>query len=274
MIGRGFAVRWIPLVGLAIGLAVLAVIATPVMDWLVRPPSGAADHRIAPWLAWHGRLMVAGWAVLAPAGIIAARYFKIRPGQDWPRQLDDKAWWHAHRWLQGTGIAAATAGLWLAWTNAGGTPALAEFHAILGWVLMVLGWTQIAVALLRGTKGGPTDPRAKAPDWAGDHYSMTRRRIAFEYVHKLGGYAALALTVVAVLTGLVLADAPRWMWLAITCWWTALWAVAIALQRAGRSVDTYQAIWGPGPDLPGNRKHPIGWGVVRPISSPPGDNHC
>ena len=38
------------------------------------------------------------------------------------------------------------------------------------------------------------------------------------------------------------------------------------LQRQGRCIDTYQAIWGPDPRHPGNRLKPVGWGVRRPQS--------
>lgn len=245
----------------AIGLAVVAV--PPVRDWLLRPWDGADDHRLTSWVAWHGRLMVAGWAILIPLGTIAARYFKIWPGQNWPDRLDDKRWWHAHRLLQCGGIAAATGGLWLAWRNAGGGPGLAHWHAILGWTIMLLGWMQIAGGMLRGSKGGPTDPRAGARDFHGDHYAMTPRRILFERLHKSGGYAALALTVVVVPMGLTLADAPRWMWLVIALWWMLLAGAAWRFQRAGRCVDTYQAIWGPAANLPGGRLRPIGWGISR-----------
>jgi hypothetical protein len=42
----------------------------------------------------------------------------------------------------------------------------------------------------------------------------------------------------------------------------------VSLQRAGRCIDTYQAIWGLDPDLPGNRRRPIGFGIVRrPITN-------
>ncbi len=39
--------------------------------------------------------------------------------------------------------------------------------------------------------------------------------------------------------------------------------VFVVLQRAGRCIDTYQAIWGLDPSLPGNRRRPIGLGIVR-----------
>jgi hypothetical protein len=71
--------------------------------------------------------------------------------------------------------------------------------------------------------------------------------------------------VAVVVAGLVLADAPRWMALLLGAWWLALVLAFAALQRAGRCVDTYQAIWGPDPKHPGNRLRPIGWGVRRPV---------
>ena len=39
--------------------------------------------------------------------------------------------------------------------------------------------------------------------------------------------------------------------------------VAVRLQRAGRCIDTYQAIWGPDPCHPGNSRGVIGWGIRR-----------
>ena len=57
--------------------------------WLATPISGASDHAIAMPLAWHGRLMVLAMGLLTPPLIIVARFFKIMPRQDWPRQLDN-----------------------------------------------------------------------------------------------------------------------------------------------------------------------------------------
>lgn len=250
-----------------VGVGLIACI-TPLGAWLSRPWDDAPHPGLPAWMAWHGRLMVLGWAILAPAGVLAARYCKIWPGQDWPRELDDQHWWHAHRLLQTGAIMAASAGLLLAWRNAAGLSPLARAHGLLGWAIMGLGWAQIVGGLLRGAKGGPTDPRCASGDLSGDHYSMTSRRIVFEYAHKLGGYVVLGLSVVAVAMGLRLADAPRWMWLVIVLWWIALAGVATACQRAGLCIDTYQAIWGPDGALPGNRRRPIGWGVSRPLRHP------
>jgi hypothetical protein len=58
------------------------------------------------------------------------------------------------------------------------------------------------------------------------------------------GYAALALTLLTTALGLALADAPRWMALVIAIWWLLLARVFLWLQKKGRVVDTYTAIWG------------------------------
>ena len=42
------------------------------IDWWLAPLSGAATHAIAPWAAWHSRLMVLAWGVLVPLGVLAA----------------------------------------------------------------------------------------------------------------------------------------------------------------------------------------------------------
>ena len=51
---------------------------------------------------------------------------------------------------------------------------------------------------------------------------MTPRRVMFESLHKVLGLVTLALALAAVAMGLYLANAPRWMWLAIGIWWTML----------------------------------------------------
>ena len=131
---------------------------------------------------------------------------------------------------------------------------------------LAAGWLQIALGLARGSKGGPTDPGADPRDprtWRGDHYDMTPRRIVFERSHKLLGYLALVLAVAAIVTGLFHADAPRWMFLALAAWWAGLLAWAVHMQRRGRNIDTYQAIWGPDPRHPGAKRKPTGFGITR-----------
>lgn len=208
---------------------------------------------------WHARCMVLGWGLLLPLGVLVARFFKVMPHQRWPQVLDNPAWWHAHRGLQWAGVAVMSLGAALVWQQGAGATPLARVHGWAGWGLVAAAWLQIAGGLTRGSKGGPT-----AEALRGDHYDMTPRRIAFERIHKALGWAALLAAVGVIALGLALVDAPRWMALALAGWWLALAVAFTHLQRRGRCIDTYQAIWGPGLQHPGNRIAPIGWGMHRP----------
>lgn len=226
--------------------------------WLFTPLSGASEHHIAGPVAWHARLMVLSWGFMFPLGAFAARYFKVLPGQDWPNQLDNRAWWHAHRTLQYAGVVLMTFGLILVWEIDATQGVAAQWHAWLGWSLCVIGWGQVLSGWLRGSKGGPTDKRLR-----GDHYDMTRRRVVFERLHKTLGWLAILLALIATALGLALVDAPRWMALVLGIWWAVLGIAFVDLHKRGRCLDTYQAIWGPGEQHPGNHRPLTGWGVRR-----------
>lgn len=235
--------------------------------WLMTPISGAAEHTLALQVAWHGRLMVLAWAAGIPVAVLLARFYKVTPRQRWPQHLDNSFWWHAHRLINYTALALTLIALVLIWDVASHAGTLRQVHAWMGWTVLASGVAQILGAYLRGSKGGPTDARraanGNAIDWHGDHYDMTPRRILFERVHKSLGYCAMLLAAVTVLTGLWSADAPRWMWLAIAAWW-CVWALMFwRLQSQGRCIDTYQAIWGPGKEHPGNTGKIVGLGVRR-----------
>ncbi|MBL8346273.1 MAG: cytochrome B [Rubrivivax sp.] len=204
--------------------------------------------------------MVVGWGVLLPVGALVARYFKVTGRQRWPDQLDNKAWWHAHRALQWSGIAVMSVGALIAWLLGVRATPLAAVHGWAGWALVAMGWLQVIAGLARGSKGGPTDARLR-----GDHYDMTPYRQAFERLHKGLGWLTVLLAAGVIAGGLVLADAPRWMPLVLAAWWLALGWAAWRWQAQGRCIDTYQAIWGPDRAHPGNRIRPIGWGVRRPL---------
>lgn len=227
------------------------------LDWWQAPLSGAATHAVAPEVAWHARLMVLAWGLMIPVGVLWARFWKVMPGQDWPRELDRPTWWHAHRGLQIGGAMIGIVAVTLVWSRAAANGD-ATLHHALGWVVVAAGCVQVLHGFARGTKGGPTSPALR-----GDHFDMTRHRVVFERVHKSLGWLAVLAAVASMLSGLVIADAPRWMLAALLAWWCLLVAAFVRWQRAGRALDTYQAIWGPDRDLPGNRRAPIGWGVVR-----------
>lgn len=229
------------------------------LQWLLTPLSGAAEHAIQPLTYWHARSMVLAWAVLFPLGALVARFHKVRPGRGWPQALDDKWWWHHHRWLQYTGCIAMLIGLGLAYRQGGGPAGgLAQWHHWLGWLVIVMAVLQVLGGLLRGSKGGPTDRQLR-----GDHYDMTPRRIAFEWLHKGLGWTSVLLSMVVIAMGLVVVDAPRWMPLVLALWYAVLIACFWRWHREGRCLDTYQAIWGPDPAHPGNGPRRARWGVRR-----------
>lgn len=229
------------------------------LDWWLSPLSGATAHVADGWMVWHARVMVLAWSVLLPLGVLAARYFKVTPQQDWPRHIDNRVWWHAHRALQYSGVVLMLVGVALAWDRGARLTSIAAWHAYLGWGIVVLGVLQVVGAWMRGSKGGPTDI-----DMRGDHYDMTPHRLWFEGIHKTLGWLAVVAAIATVCLGLLAADAPRWMALMLLLWWLALLALGVYLERSSRCIDTYQAIWGPDSIHPGNRRQHIGWGMKRP----------
>ncbi len=235
------------------------------MEWLLLPIDVSRAHLIPDNIAWHGRLMVIAWSVIFPSGVLIARFMKISPKQDWPNQLDNLTWWHSHWILQSLGGIAVVAALWLIWGMGDeGAPVLSAvgIHHLMGWTVAGFCVLQFLAGWLRGSKGGPTHP-AKDGSIHGDHYDMTPRRLAFEYLHKYLGYFALLASWVTTLLGLWVANAPVWMFLILSIWYVVLVALFVKLQRMGLAFDTYQAIWGPDPDLPGNQRKPIGFGIHR-----------
>lgn len=244
-----------------------AEFAAAALQWLMSPLSGSTVHVVDFGTSWHGRLMVLGWGILLPVGILLGRFYKVTPGQDWPRWLDNPFWFRSHRAFEyGAGVLMLAALVLILLASPASTR-WGDFHTYAGWTLVVLGWVQLLGSHLRGTMGGPVEPftrKLRPPEqWRGDHFDMTWKRVSFEYVHKVLGYGLLVLSVLILLSGLAAADALRWMWLLIGGWWLGVAVIFAILQRQGRAIDCYQAIWGVSPDLPGNRRKPIGWGIRR-----------
>ena len=157
-------------------------------------------------------------------------------------------------------MALLSLGVGLAWNQGLGGSDAARWHAGCGWVLFVAAWAQVVGAWMRGSKGGPTEPQMR-----GDHYDMTPWRLMFERLHKSLGWLLLLASAAVIVLGLAVVDAPRWMPLVLCIWWLALTASFVILQKRGRCIDTYQAIWGPDAQHPGNQIAPIGWGVKRAL---------
>ncbi|MEX0348120.1 MAG: cytochrome b561 domain-containing protein [Paracoccaceae bacterium] len=228
-------------------------------DWFTSPIDPDRAHEVGFAISWHARSMVLGWAVLAPLAVMAARFFKVMPGQDWPRELDNQSWWRSHWIGQALVLGLSIFGLALVLPSRWNEMSL---HNWLGYAVLFGMAVQVLLGLFRGSKGGPTAPAADG-SWRGDHYDMTAWRRAFEYMHKLLGYSLLLLAAATIVLGLWKANALVWMWLALAIWWALLIVAFVHMQQRGMAVDTYQAIWGDDPCHPGNQQPAPGWGVRR-----------
>ncbi|MCV6574429.1 MAG: cytochrome b561 domain-containing protein [Cohaesibacter sp.] len=233
------------------------------LDWLLAPIDPMRAHEVGFALSWHARLMTLAWGVLAPGAVVVARYFKIVPWQDWPRELDNKIWWNCHWMGQLLAYMLSLVGLGLILSADQPDGARDVLHYALGYSVLGLGTFQVLLGFFRGSKGGPT-ARHENGSLNGDHFNMSPWRLMFEFLHRVFGYLCLLLAVFAIVTGLWSANAPVWMWLVIGGWWLLLILLSVVLQSRGYAIDTYQAIWGPDPSLPGNRIAKAGWGTRRP----------
>lgn len=229
------------------------------LELLLAPIDASRAHDVSFAVSWHARVMVLGWGFLAPLAVLFARFFKVMPRQDWPRELDNRQWWCAHWMGQSCVLVLSFLGLALV------LPARWEemnLHRWMGYGVLLLVVLQATLGLLRGTKGGPTAP-SPSGSIRGDHYDMTPRRRMFEALHKGFGYGVLLLSVVTIILGLWDANAPRWMWLVLSVWWVVMLLSFVIFQKRGLAVDTYQAIWGTDLSHPGNQGPDPKWGMHR-----------
>ena len=238
------------------------------MDWLFASIDSTRPHEVGFAISWHARSMVLAWGVLAPLAVLLARFFKIMPGQDWPRALDNQTWWRGHWMGQSLVVGLTLFGLTMVLPS---DLASMGLHNWLGYLLVLCLAIQVAFGVFRGTKGGPTAPGVDGSP-RGDHYDMTPWRRTFEVCHKTLGYLMLFLGAVVILMGLWKANAPNWMWVTLVLWWFALSITFIVLQRRGMAIDTYQAIWGDNPTHPGNSRDDPGWGMRRPREDDEGEH--
>ena len=95
--------------------------------------------------------MVFAWIVLFPIGILAARFFKIMPAQDWPSELDNKTWWRTHLSTQYSGGVVLLFGLALILFAPENQGVSFLAHTTLGWIVVLMAAVQFAGGWLRGT---------------------------------------------------------------------------------------------------------------------------
>lgn len=245
-----------------------------IIFWLTDPMRGGLPLALSEAARLHGLLTTLAAGVLMPLGVLLARYFKILPGQDWPRELDRRLWWVAHLGIAYAAAIVFLVGIVIIVFEMGGledgedaVEHLTHAHAWFGWLSLAMLAAIFINGWQRGTVGGPGKP---APGTlgplhgvAGDHYDMTARRRWFERTHKLIGYLLLAELVACVITGLWYVNAPRGALVSLCAWWVMLLLFALRWERQGRCVDGYQAKWGPAMEHHGNRIPELGWGVRR-----------
>lgn len=140
---------------------------------------------IAETKVLHGVLMMIGWGVLLPAGVLIARYLK------WKGPL----WLKLHIGLQISGLAFGLAGLVLALVQFGPFGGSLGGHSLMGLLVSVLGLLQLINGFLRPKKGGRVAGAVPSP-----------RRRAWQVFHKGLGWLALALAVPTMVTGMLTLD--------------------------------------------------------------------
>eukprot|EP01066_Platyproteum_vivax_P012042 Platyproteum_vivax@DN5463_c0_g1_i1.p1 len=139
----------------------------------------------APAIMAHGSLMLIGWGVLLPTGVVMAITMKHRP---------DGLWFKLHWILQICGLVLGTVGwiIALVYFNVFKDVGTKQYvHGIIGMLVMILGLLQPINALIRPHP--PKDGEVKSP----------KRRV-WEVLHKSGGYSALILAVVNIAIGTTL----------------------------------------------------------------------
>ncbi|WP_455227307.1 cytochrome b561 domain-containing protein [Lautropia mirabilis] len=237
------------------------------LDWLRAPLHTGPLDDVNPVDFWHGVLMGTAGAVLVPVAVLAARYWKIVPGQDWPRIINHRGWQRVHGLCGVAAVLCLVAGVAMAFQGMSLASHLAHPHAWMGWGVMAVLLLLVVNIALRGSIGGPGRHQARTlvhlHDVPGDHYDMTRRRRIFEHGHRWLGYGLMLALFANVMTGYWHVNVPRGLALATLAWWACLALMAWRWERQGRAVDGYQARWGPSMAHPGNRIPRLGGGLHR-----------
>ena len=227
------------------------------MDWLLAPVHAGPPDDVNQADFWHGVLMAVGGGVLVPLSVLAARYWKIVPGQDWPRVINHRGWQIVHHAGGALALLCLVTGVTLVFQGMSLASHLNHPHAWAGWGVMTLVLLLVLNTALRGSIGGPGRRQARTlvhlHDVPGDFYDMTLRRRIFEWGHRLLGWGLVFALLGTVLTGYWHVNVNRWVLLLTALWWLLLAVLALRWERQGRAVDGYQARWGPSMGHPGNR---------------------
>lgn len=233
------------------------------IGWLCAPMLPGAVDELNRTDFWHAVLMSVAGGVLVPVIVLAARYWKIVPGQDWPRVVNHRGWQRVHGIGGAVALVSLLSGAYLAFSGMSLHQHLAHPHAWAGWFVTLMLVMLIINVAIRGSTGGPGKRQERTlvhlHDVPGDHYDMTARRRFFEFTHRLLGYGLLIAMMLTIISGFWFVNVPRAVALGMGMWWVLLAVLAFRWEREGRAVDGYQARWGPSMSHPGNRIPVIGW---------------
>eukprot|EP00735_Rhodelphis_limneticus_P005199 TRINITY_DN1695_c0_g1::TRINITY_DN1695_c0_g1_i1::g.17635::m.17635 TRINITY_DN1695_c0_g1::TRINITY_DN1695_c0_g1_i1::g.17635 ORF type:complete len:767 (+),score=229.69,sp/Q9M363/B561I_ARATH/27.15/4e-27,DOMON/PF03351.12/8.1e-14,DOMON/PF03351.12/4.2e-14,DOMON/PF03351.12/3.5e-14,Cytochrom_B561/PF03188.11/0.00022,DUF568/PF04526.8/0.28,DUF568/PF04526.8/37,DUF568/PF04526.8/76,DUF568/PF04526.8/6.6e+03,SdpI/PF13630.1/6.2e+02,SdpI/PF13630.1/0.027,ABC2_membrane_4/PF12730.2/6.1 TRINITY_DN1695_c0_g1_i1:150-2450( len=140
---------------------------------------------IIAWQVAHGIMMVIGWAILVPWGIILARFYKHK----------DPWWFKMHRNVQYSAMLIVLAAFILGLVE---EPEIGA-HGGIGIVAVGLGLLQPINAYFRPKKG--------------EQY-----RVPWEYLHKFSGRIGLILAIINLFIGLAIVDANMGLPIALGVW--------------------------------------------------------
>jgi hypothetical protein len=129
----------------------------------------------------HAILMFLCWAILAPAGIFAARFFKHAQPSTGPASR----WFVVHKYVQSGTSVLLIIGFATGVAISGTGTHFKEPHSIIGITVFLLGILQPLIALARPAKMPPS-----------------KKRTSWEWVHKIGGYGSVLLAAANICIGL------------------------------------------------------------------------
>ncbi len=174
---------------------------------IAAPPLGASTLP-CPYIfdlrAFHGAMMFLSWGVFLPVGVAVARYAKSLP---------NALWFRIHRPLQVTGVLFSIGGFVASYLMVPIGHYSARPHAIIGLLVFALGLFQPLNALVRPHP----EPR-------------TRRRVAWELVHKNGGRVAVVLGLINPFYGLKHIQAGPALSALYATWFALFWATVVVLE--------------------------------------------
>jgi len=163
---------------------------TPVAPSCPSPSGGSGGDALAittlqAQTIAHGSLMMLGWGVLIPCGVIIAALMRQR----------DPLWFKIHRIVQSVGLVVTLIAFIIAVSVfnvfTAGSQSANLAHGCIGIVVMIIGVLQPLNALLR-----PHLPEA-------GEAKSTKRKV-WEIYHKGGGYLAVLLAVINIILGTTL----------------------------------------------------------------------